>query len=288
MILNPYKVLGVPQGSSLDDCTKAYKKLAKKYHPDLNPDNKAAEEKMAEINAAYDQIKNGDTQSPFASSSPYERANTSSSSSTPDYYASVTNFIMSRQYTQALNLLRQMDDDSAKWHYLSSLAHMGLGNQKNAQSHIDIACRKEPGNQKYQSAKNSIMQGINPTTIGFDPFSFVRNSYTNTNRNNNQNTRQTVYTVRRRGCLSRFLRFLFIIFIFRLVIYLIMGLSSGFTQNKQRTTSPNEHYTQDYQDDYHDDYYDDYQDDYQNGNNHSEAHSYGNPFGNSNQNSENT
>ena len=66
MITNPYKVLGVPDGASEDECTKAYKKLAKKYHPDLNPDNPDAANKMAEINAAYDQIKNGDTSSnPF-------------------------------------------------------------------------------------------------------------------------------------------------------------------------------------------------------------------------------
>ena len=37
MITNPYKVLGVPDGAGEEECTKAYKKLAKKYHPDLNP-----------------------------------------------------------------------------------------------------------------------------------------------------------------------------------------------------------------------------------------------------------
>ena len=57
MITNPYKVLGVPNGASEDECTKAYKRLAKKYHPDLNPNNPEAADKMAEINAAYDQIK---------------------------------------------------------------------------------------------------------------------------------------------------------------------------------------------------------------------------------------
>ena len=49
MITNPYKVLGVPDGASVEECTKAYKKLAKKYHPDLNPNDKEAEEKMSQI-----------------------------------------------------------------------------------------------------------------------------------------------------------------------------------------------------------------------------------------------
>ena len=57
----PYSVLGLQPGASMDEVTVAYRKLAKKYHPDLNPGNKAAEEKMSQINAAYEQIKSGVT-----------------------------------------------------------------------------------------------------------------------------------------------------------------------------------------------------------------------------------
>ena len=49
---DPYSVLGVPESASLNEVTAAYRKLAKKYHPDLNPGDKAAEQKMRQINAA--------------------------------------------------------------------------------------------------------------------------------------------------------------------------------------------------------------------------------------------
>ena len=57
--MNPYTVLGVAHDASDEDVTKAYKKLAKKYHPDLNPGNQESAAKMSEINAAYDLIKSG-------------------------------------------------------------------------------------------------------------------------------------------------------------------------------------------------------------------------------------
>ena len=58
---DPYKVLGVPYGASEEEVTKAYRRLAKKYHPDLNPNDPTAAQKMSEINAAYEQIKSGKT-----------------------------------------------------------------------------------------------------------------------------------------------------------------------------------------------------------------------------------
>ena len=55
MISDPYKVLGVSPDASDEEIQKAYRRLVKKYHPDVNPGDESAERKMREINAAYDQ-----------------------------------------------------------------------------------------------------------------------------------------------------------------------------------------------------------------------------------------
>jgi DnaJ-class molecular chaperone len=52
--IDPYEVLGVSKSASQDDIQQAYRKLAKKHHPDLNPGNKKAEEKFKDIGTAYD------------------------------------------------------------------------------------------------------------------------------------------------------------------------------------------------------------------------------------------
>ncbi len=58
MIDDPYKVLGLEHGASQEEIKKAYRRLAKQYHPDLHPDDPKANEKMNEINEAYDMLTN--------------------------------------------------------------------------------------------------------------------------------------------------------------------------------------------------------------------------------------
>ena len=59
---DPYEVLGVPHGASQEQIKKAYRDLARKYHPDNYTDNPLADlaqEKMKEINEAYDTLTKG-------------------------------------------------------------------------------------------------------------------------------------------------------------------------------------------------------------------------------------
>ena len=54
MAVDPYTTLGVKTHATQEEIQKAYRRLAKKLHPDLNPGNKIAEDKFKEVSAAYD------------------------------------------------------------------------------------------------------------------------------------------------------------------------------------------------------------------------------------------
>lgn len=55
-----YEVLGVDRSASEDQIKKAYRQQAKKYHPDLNPGDKTAEEKFKEVNEAYEVLSDSE------------------------------------------------------------------------------------------------------------------------------------------------------------------------------------------------------------------------------------
>ena len=60
-----YEILGLERGASEEDIKKAYRRLAKKYHPDLNPGDKEAEERFKEINEAYQVLSNPETRAQY-------------------------------------------------------------------------------------------------------------------------------------------------------------------------------------------------------------------------------
>jgi len=64
-VKNPYEVLGVASTATIDQIKHAYRRLAKKLHPDINPGDKAAEERFKEVNAAYDFLGNAEKRRRF-------------------------------------------------------------------------------------------------------------------------------------------------------------------------------------------------------------------------------
>ena len=169
MIDDPYKVLGVSPNASDEEIKQAYRKLAKKYHPDLNPGDENAAKKMQQVNAAYEQIKNPEKASSSQSQSGYGSygrydpfggyQRRSYESSEDRYQQSAYQYILYGRYQEALNILSNSTNHTAHWYYLSALANDGLGNQVTALEHIRRAVSMEPDNMTYLNALDEIEHG---------------------------------------------------------------------------------------------------------------------------------
>ena len=121
---------------------------------------------------------------------------------------------------------------------------MGYGDQEKAMANIRIAVNREPNNANYQSAYNSIRQGINPMGFGFDPFSFFDFSAYTAGAGNTGTRRPQSRPVRRQGgCLLTILRIALAIFIIRLVILGITSLVSWSNQYQHYDVSPGNAYS---------------------------------------------
>ena len=165
---DPYSVLGVSPDASDEQIKTAYRELARKYHPDNytddNPLKELAEEKMQEINAAYDEIskmragkKRGDKNK--------KNRDSEYTGSAYGIYAEIRRLINSRRFRDAERELFAIpnSDRTAEWHYLISIVLMQQNRINDAMRELEIACDMDPTNLEYQIAKEM----FNSTASGY-------------------------------------------------------------------------------------------------------------------------
>ena len=168
MMEDPYKILGVNRDASDEEIKKAYRRLAKQYHPDRNPGDAEAARKMQQVNDAYEQIKNPEKARQSHRSSgqggyrnyggynyggygydPFGGYSRQQQPKGDAYQQAAFRYIQYRRYQEALQALQSSENKDAYWYYLSALAHYGLGNRVTALEHIRRAVSMEPDNEEY-------------------------------------------------------------------------------------------------------------------------------------------
>ena len=181
MMEDPYKVLGVSRDASDEEIKRAYRRLAKKYHPDLNPGDAEAARKMQEVNQAYEQIKNpekagqggyGSYGSGYGNYGGYDpfggfggfgggqyQRSYGSGQTGDQYQQAAAQYIRFGRFQEAINTLNSSPERNARWYYLSALANDGMGNQVTALEHIRRAVSMEPDNADYLRVLSQMENG---------------------------------------------------------------------------------------------------------------------------------
>ncbi|MCE1196015.1 DnaJ domain-containing protein [bacterium] len=180
---DPYATLELSPDASAEEVSKAYRRLAKKYHPDVN-DSPEAARKMSEINAAYERIKSGDIGQDEAASPGYAARGYGSAGQAyggwsgdfdpfaaffgggyarygqaPAGMDAAEQYLRAGFYGQALAALAATADRPARWHYLSAVAAAGIGDLAAALEYARDAVRMEPGNAEYQRVLARLQNG---------------------------------------------------------------------------------------------------------------------------------
>ena len=178
---DPYSVLGVSQNASDEEVKKAYRELARKYHPDNyqnNPLADLAEEKMKEINEAYDTItkQRSGGRAPSGSYGGYQGYQGGGSASSSPTYARVRNLINAGDLGQAEQLLYSVGQKDGEWYFLSGSIAYRKGWMDEAMQNYSIACQLEPNNMEYRQALSLMQRGnmgayrpAGYSTVGCDP-----------------------------------------------------------------------------------------------------------------------
>ncbi len=180
---SPYEILGVSPSASDDEIKTAYRKLAKKYHPDANPGSEYAAEKMREINAAYDKIqamRSGKSAGSSSSgsygsygSAPYgDKASYEAMKNNARTYLNMGNILA------AITLLHNIPDGyrDAEWHYIMGHIYFRMNNVGRALREFSIAHSLDPSNDEYKNA----FETLNSRSSGYNDYN-GDGQYTTTN-----------------------------------------------------------------------------------------------------------
>ena len=167
---DPYSVLGVSQNATEDELKSAYRELARKYHPDNyvnNPLADLAQEKMKEINEAYDEalnrIRNGG-----GSKSSYSGSSSSNSS-----YSKIRSDINAGRIDEADAELDNMSGNQrdAEWHFLKGSVMYKRGWFNEAYGQFQAATNMSPSNAEYRTAfQNMQRQNVGQNFGGFNQY----------------------------------------------------------------------------------------------------------------------
>ena len=164
---NPYQILGVSPNATDEEIKQAYRALARKYHPDKYRDSDLAdlaEEKMKEINAAYEEIQKQRSMKGNASSG---TGSTGQSRHTDPnnaaLFAQIRVFINQNEIREAERLLYTVPDHarSAEWFFLMGCVLLKKGFYTDAQRMFDKACELDPYNAEYRAAKEQMQNQAN-------------------------------------------------------------------------------------------------------------------------------
>lgn len=161
---DPYTILGVSRGATDEEIKKAYRALARKYHPDNYAGSDladVAEEKMKEVNEAYDLITKM-----RASGNGGTHSGTSSGGYTSGNYAEIRYRINEGRYSDAEILLDAVpaSQRGAEWNFLKGCVMMQRGYYFDAQKYVETACYLDPTNMEYRQMK----QRMRATASGYD------------------------------------------------------------------------------------------------------------------------
>ncbi len=173
--MNPYKVLGVSEDATQEEIRAAYLSLVKKYHPDKYTDNplkELANEKLKEINEAYELLtKKGTTASSSSSAnrqgsayggSSYSGTGGAYSGPSAAEFARARSFINQNNLQAAKQVLDSISVRNAEWYYLYGIVYLRQGWYDKAREYLSRAYEQEPGNAEYRNAYAAINNAGNP------------------------------------------------------------------------------------------------------------------------------